>query len=244
MARIRERLDRLLSRRDFDGARRHLQYWMSEARACGDTQGELLVLSEYIGFCRKAGDRDGAMESIKAALGLLESIGLKGTITGGTVCVNAATALNAFGENERALQLFERARTAYEAGGADDALLGGLYNNMGLTCSALREYDKAMALFTRALAHMERVAGGAPERAITCLNMANLIEAQVGMEAGESRIYALLDRAAELLDDPAIPHDGYYAFVCEKCAPTFEYYGYFADAARFAEEAERIYAGY
>jgi hypothetical protein len=46
-----------------------------------------------------------------------------------------------------------------------------------------------------------------------------------------------------LLDDPALEHDGYYAFVCDKCAPTLEYYGYFDDARRIREEAERIYAG-
>ena len=35
---------------------------------------------------------------------------------------------------------------------------------------------------------------------------------------------------------------GYYAFVCEKCAPVFEYYGYFLTADRFRETAEKIYA--
>ena len=34
---------------------------------------------------------------------------------------------------------------------------------------------------------------------------------------------------------------GYYAFVCEKCAPTFEYYGYFLAAQDLNERAE---AGY
>ena len=37
--------------------------------------------------------------------------------------------------------------------------------------------------------------------------------------------------------------DGYYAFVCEKCAPTFDYYGWFAEAEKLNGEAARIYAG-
>ena len=62
-------------------------------------------------------------------------------------------------------------------------------------------------------------------------------------QAGEGAIYALLEQASELLGRPELPRDGYYAFVCEKCAPTFDYYGWFAEAAALKEEAERLYAG-
>ena len=37
--------------------------------------------------------------------------------------------------------------------------------------------------------------------------------------------------------------DGYYAFVCEKCAPVFDYYGYFVTARKLAEQSRRIYEG-
>lgn len=241
--RIREKLDAYMGRRDYAGAKRHLLYWLQEARACGDLRGELMLRNELIGFCRKNGDRDGALEHIEAALALLDALELRGGVTEGTTCVNAATALNAFSENKRALALFERARSAYESAAADPALLGGLYNNMALACAALRQYDEALSLYEKALQQMEQVESGAPERAITCLNMANLIEDWLGMEAGERRVYALLDQAEAMLDAPGVPHDGHYAFVCEKCAPTFEYYGYFARARQLNEEAVRIYAG-
>jgi len=90
-------------------------------------------------------------------------------------------------------------------------LLGGLYNNMGLCCAALGRYDEAMALYGRAMAQMGQVAHGALEQAVTCLNMANLIENRDGMEAGEGRIYDLMERAVALLDGPELPRDGYYA---------------------------------
>ena len=88
---------------------------------------------------------------------------------------------------------------------------------------------------------METVPAGVLEQAITCLNMADAVAAQLGQEEGEARIFELLDRADELLHDKSAPHNGYYAFVCEKCAPTFSYYGYFAVAEELQREAKEIY---
>ena len=41
---------------------------------------------------------------------------------------------------------------------------------------------------------------------------------------------------------PGLPRNGYYAFVCEKCAPTFDYFGRFAFAAELRAVSEEIYA--
>ena len=51
----------------------------------------------------------------------------------------------------------------------------------------------------------------------------------------------LLDEAEALLNTPSVPRDGYYAFVCEKCAPSFEYYGYFLTAEDLKERSKKIY---
>ena len=243
--RIRDKLDACMSRRDYAGAERHLRYWLEEARAGRDRRGELMVLNELVGHYRKTGNRDGAMTCADAALGLVDALDLAGSISEGTTCANIATMMNAFGENAQAIALFGRASEAYESSPATEpALLGGLYNNMALTCAALKRWDEAAALYDKAMEQMARAPHGALEQAITCLNMANLIEDRDGMEAGGARIYDLLDRASALLDTEGIPHDGYYAFVCEKCAPTFDYYGYFADAQRMRGEAAHIYEGH
>ena len=76
---------------------------------------------------------------------------------------------------------------------------------------------------------------------MTCLNRADVIDRRDGMEAGEARIAELMDRAAALLRGDGFPRDGYYAFVCEKCAPTFDYYGYFLVADDLNERARAIY---
>ena len=242
--RIIAKMDEYMSRRDYAGAEKHLLYWLEEARLSGDRRGELMLRGELVGHYRKTGERDKAFESAEAALRLVEELDFGDTISAGTTYVNVATAMNAFGENERAMALFEKARPIYEGSTAiRPGLLGGLYNNMALTCVSLKRYDEAFALYEKAMAQMEKAPAGALEQAITCLNLANLVEERDGMEKGEKAVFDLVDRAATLLDSPELTHDGYYAFVCEKCVPTFEYYGYFADATRFAEEAKRIYEG-
>ena len=240
--RVIEKMDEYMSRRDYAGAERHLLYWLAEAQLGGDKRGELLIRNELVGHYRKVGDRDKALENGDKALALLDELDFDGTISSGTTYTNVATACNAFGENQRALALFEKARAVYEAAPRTrPELLGGLYNNMALTCVALEQFDRAFTLYDMAMDAMGQVPGGVLEQGITCLNMANAVEAQEGMEAGEHRIYELVDRAWELLDDPSAPRDGYYAFVCEKCAPTFSYYGYFAAAEELNERAKQIY---
>ncbi len=240
--RIAEKLDECMSRRDLSGAERLLTYWLEEARACGDGRGELMVLNELIGHYRKTSQREPALSCIRDALDLLARLSMEDTLSAGTTCVNAGTALNSFGEHDRALSLFERALSIYRRGeGVTPSLLGGLYNNMGLALSSLSRHDEALAAFDHAMEQMRRVTCGELEQAITCLNMADTLSARDGMPGAEPSVFPLVERAAELLRTPGIPHDGYYAFVCEKCAPSLEYYGWFADAQEFREEARAIY---
>ena len=204
--RIIEKMDEYMSRRDYAGAERHLLYWLAEAQLGGDKRGELLVRNELVGHYRKVGNREKALESGDEALRLLDELDFGGTISSGTTYTNVATACSAFGENQRALALFEKARTVYESTPRTaPELLGGLYNNMALACVALGQFDRAFDLYDKAMDAMSKVPGGVLEQAITCLNMANAVEARDGMEAGEHRIFDLMDRAWELLDDPSAP---------------------------------------
>ena len=214
----------------------------SEAKLGRDKRGQLLIRNELVGHYRKAGDRDKAFASAEEALRLLEELDFSDNISAATTYTNVATAFNAFGENERSLSLFEKARAVYEASPRTSPdLLGGLYNNMALTCTALGRYAEAFTLYDQAMDVMARVPAGVLEQAITCLNRADTLAAQLGMEQAEGQINDLLDQAWDLLQDPAAPHDGYYAFVCEKCAPAFSYYGYFLAAQELQDTAKAIY---
>ena len=305
--RVVEKLDDYMSRRDYAGAERHLLYWLDEALALGDRRGELLVRNELIGHFRKTGDGPRALENARAALQLVDDLDFGDTISAGTTYVNAATACSAFGDDERAYELFGKAMEVYEASAATAPhLIGGLCNNRAIACVALGRFDEADALYQRALEAMCKVKNGELEQAITYLNMADAVVARArareracgqagsalrggeapvmeeprgavasgplpesaGMpdgapadasekdapaaedpfdlvfdEACEARVEKLLDTAFALLDEPHIPRDGYYAFVCEKCAPTFARYGYFLADAELRGRAQAIYGG-
>ena len=241
--RIIEKMDEYMARRDYAGAERHLLYWLSEAEMGGDRRGRLMVLGELVGHYRKTGQREKCLARAGEALKLIEAMDYGRTVSAGTAWVNVATAYSAFQMPEQALTYFEKARAVYEENAAAPQLLGGLYNNMALVCATLGRYAEAHALYDRAMACMAEVPGGALEQAISCLNRADAVAAERGSEEGEAEIASLLDRAWELLHSPGVPQNGYCAFVYEKCAPSFGYYGRFMDASELKKEAEELYEG-
>ena len=87
---------------------------------------------------------------------------------------------------------------------------------------------------------MSQSQDGAPEVAITYLNMASAAEAQFGLLDADERIQEYLDKAEQLLEAHQ-NRDGNYAFVCEKCATVFDYYGRFFFANELKERSRRIY---
>ena len=242
--RVLEKLDEYMQHRDFSGAERHLLYWLDEARAGNDLQGQLLMCNEMIGFYRKSEMREKAYAAIEEAQDLLRRLNLSDSLSAGTAYVNAATAYSAFGEEEKALALFSEARRIYENSiGVGPELLGGLYNNMGISCAALNRFSEARSLYELALTQMRKVKGSEPEQAITYLNMADAIDAEFQAGADAAQISELLQEAKRLILDPELERNGYYAYVCEKCAPGFQYYGDEETAARLERSAEEIYAG-
>lgn len=244
IGRVIEKLDEYLGRNDYDSAERHLKYWLDEATSLNDGRGKLTVLNELIGLYRKTSKENEALLSAKSTLELAENLGLQGSIVMGTTLVNAATAYKAFDKAAEALTLYQNAKIIYEAQlESDDNRLGGLYNNMALAVMETGDYDKAEELFNKAISVMERVRDGELEIAVTYCNLADLAVARNGIENSEQEITALLERAEELLNTATLPRNGYYAFVCEKCAPTFGYYGWFAFENELNNRAVRIYEG-
>ena len=242
--RISEKVNECMARKDYAGVERVLLYWLEEAKAGRDLRGQLMIRNEMVGHYRKTGEREKAHESAEDAIRLIREMDWEDSISAGTSWVNIATAYHSFGELEEALAFFEKAQAVYERSpGTDPSLLGGLYNNMGLACAALKDFARAQLLYDKALEAMKSVPNGELEQAITCLNLAEMVEARDGPEKGEKEIYSLLDRAESLLESPGVPRDGYYAYVCEHCAPTFAHYGYFAEAGILKERAEKIYDG-
>ena len=241
--RILTKLDEHLHRNDYVGAERHLLYWLEEARLANDGRAQLLVCNELMGLYRKQGQEEEAVRMMQTALDTVEQLGIGQQVGAATTYLNAATVCKAFGRAAQGLPLFEKARTIYERElEPTDHRLAGLYNNMALALTDVRRYDEAEALNRRAIDIMLTHPDGAPEAAITYLNMASAAEAQLGLEAAEETIATHLQTARALLEGHQ-SRDGNYAFVCEKCATVFGYYGHFAYAKELSERARDIYEG-
>ena len=258
--RVIEKMNEYMSRRDYAGAERHLLYWLAEAQLGRDPDGMLVLRNEMVGHYRKTGQKDKAMESAEEALSLLAELGISDAIVAGTTYVNIATACNAFGEYERSLELFEKARAVYEGSEyVEPQLLGGLYNNMALTCAALGRYEEALELYegeNRIFELVERaqellenkgreiLGPGWPLTDDVENEPADTDGADMPAVSGGDNATADKDGAGSALRGKSREERariGYFAFVCEKCAPTFDHYGYFLAAEALKETAERIY---
>lgn len=235
--------DEYLSKNDYEGAEKHLKYWWLEADNGNDDRGKLLICNELMGLYRKLGRCEEAKEYAQKALALVKELKLDDTIGGATAYLNSGTVYKAFGEPEKSLSYFEQAKNIYEKElPSDDVRKAGLYNNMALTLVDLKKYSEAKMLYNNALVIVNASEQGKPDAAITYLNMADCAEAELGGEEAEPLIQEYLDKAEELLNSvPDTQKGGYYAFVCEKCAPTFEYYGYFLTAKELEKRAKGIY---
>ena len=241
--RILSKLDGYLNKNDYISAEKHLVYWLSEAQANNDLRTELLIRNELMGLYRKLGNSDEALRCADAAVEKIELMNISHQVGAATTFLNCATVYKAFGMASKAVPLFEKAREVYENElDRNDKRLGGLYNNMALALVDQGKYTLAQELYEKAISVMQSAEDGSLEIAITYLNMASAEDARLGTLEAEDAICFYLEKARVLLDSHATK-DGYYAFVCEKCASVFGYYGYFLYENELKERARKIYEG-
>ncbi len=235
-------LDHILSKNDYSGACEFLENWVTTAKEHNDNKVLFSLCNECIGIYRKIGNKENCYKYCEKTLELVAFLNLDSTVSGATAFVNCATAYKAFGEAEKSIAYFERAVTLYEKLlPENDPRLAGLYNNFALSLVDLKEYKKAFALYEKAINVLDANPRHNLEQAVTYLNMANGLEAQKGLENVCEEIDLLLDKAEKVLDEKHSETDGNYAFVCEKCAPTFGYYGRFLYENKLKERARVIY---
>lgn len=241
-SRVLEKLDEHLGRNDYDSAEKLLIYWLGEAEEGRDKKGQLTVENELMGLYRKTNRKEKALESVKKALSLVDEIGLGENVVSGTTFTNAATVYKAFSLPEESIKMFQKAKIIYEKElKSEDSRLGGLYNNLGLTLTDLKRFDEAEKYYNKAIEVMSQNKNGELEIAITYLNLCDLFYTKLGSEESEKTVDELIEKAYDLLNKDYLPRNGYYAFVCEKCAPTFGYYGRFVYETILKKRAEEIY---
>ncbi|MBP5609852.1 MAG: tetratricopeptide repeat protein [Clostridia bacterium] len=237
-----DKLDRALAHGDTAEGMRLLDYWLREAAALGDEDGELSLASEMMGLSRRTNEKDKGLAAVARGLELLEKSGLSDTVSGATVLLNAATTKKHFGDAAGALPLYSRAERVYLARlPAGDGRLGGLYNNYASSLAETGDRKKAEEYYEKALAVMEQLgADGRTGVAVTSVNLADFYATGDDPDRDE-KINAALERAWTSLDAPDAPRDGEYAFVSSKCAPAFSYYGWFVAAAELEKRMREIH---
>ncbi len=240
--RILLKLDFYFAKNDYDGAERHLKYWLDEAISSNDNRTKLLICNELIGLSRKVGNESQTFQFTALALQTLDELNMRNSISAATTYINVATAHKAFGKAAESLPFFELARSIYEKElDTSDSRLGGLYNNLALSLVDLCRFKEAYEYYNKAINVMQYAKNGELEQAITYLNIASALENEKGLLDADEEISDNLQRAQELLDIHSSSTDGYYAFVCEKCASVFGYYGHFMYEKELKERADRIY---
>ena len=124
MQEVIQECDRLFNAENMVELGEHLRKWREEARRIGDREAELGILSELMGHYRMLGDRERGLMAVRDGFALLGQIGIAGSVTAGTILINGATALQAFGDVDGALNYYKEAFRCYGAhldpGGSPD----------------------------------------------------------------------------------------------------------------------------
>lgn len=221
------------------GAR--LEGWLHDARIGGDWRSELTVLSELLGQYRRSGEQEKGLAAVDAALELIRAHGMGSTVSGATVMLNAATTLKCFSRAAQSLPIFAHVCRVFAAKlDPGDYRFAGLYNNMALSCADTGDIDGAERYFELAMQVISACEHPENDMAVTLCNMAEMYGRR---DSEDRRVEQCLESAWGKLNAPTLPRDGYHAFTVSKCAPCFDYFGFFIYAKELRERAENIYVG-
>lgn len=241
VARVIEKLDALFSTNDLDGAGRLLEYWEREARNLSDMRGLLEILNEEIGYFRRTADRERALAAVEEAFEIIEQNGLEDNASSGTVYLNGATTMKAFGKVREAMPYYAKAKEIYDRSlDQNDYKMAAFYNNISSAYAELGDTQNAEKACYSAIAILKSKDGYNGEIAVTLVNLAHMYH---DADPFDERIYDLMEQAWSLLTHESNQKDGNFAFLCSKCYPSFGFFGYFEYEKHLRELTEKIYAG-
>ena len=234
-------LDSFFAREDLSGAGEYLRAVYSETERDGDDRGNLTVLNEMIGFFRQTGEGEEALKAINEALVLIEKTGIADEISGATIYLNCATTLKCFGKSGEAMKYYEKTQAVYDKKlDKNHPLVAGLYNNKALALQDLGKAEESEKCFRKAIEITLADSTNALETAVSYVNLAHLIFEENPLD---EEINELLDKAFAILMNPHYYSFPKYALTCRKCAPSYGYFGRFADEKLLNERADEVYAG-
>ena len=236
-----QELDALYEQGRDSQAERFLEAQREKASLAGDWRGELSMLSELMGQYRRSKNEEKGLMAVEDGLRLIREHNMGQTLSGATVMLNAATTMKCFGRAADSIPVFCHVCRVYaQKLDPTDYRFAGLYNNMALSYADVADYAQAEQYFRLALGVIRYCEAPGNDMAVTYCNLAEMYDKQ---NPEDKRVGECVEQAWELLNDPKLPRDGYHAFTISKCAPSFDYLGYFLYAKELKERAAKIYAG-
>ena len=233
---ILQEYDDFVGMRDYERGGEFLELAAEAAGQEGDAHAELIVLNELIGHYRKNDDKEKCLVAIDKTLKAIEEYGSGCELCVGTAYINIGTGYTRFGNPKLALQFFEKAEEIYSVLlNPRDPKWGGLLNNAAAAYEAAGDYAEAKERFERAFRLMSALDKN-EDAAVSLVNLAELAE----LTGSSDMIKSYLDRAYYLLDIVR-ERGGYYAFLCEKCAPAFLHFGDEKRGEKLLQRAAAIY---
>ena len=218
-----DRLDDHLFDNDMKGVKECLSFWEREAKKLNDERGLLTVLNESVGFFRRSGKKDSALNAVKECLFLVDKLDLSKTLSGATIFINLATTLSSFGQSKEALELYDKAALCFEKADRKESYeFASLLNNKAATLYGLSRYDEAKKDWLYAIDILKSIGYHDGEIAISLLMLSHLTFDSDG--TAYEKVESLLDEAWEYLNSNNQPKDERYAEVLRKCIPSFEYF--------------------
>ena len=209
--RVFDKLNDLFSRNDLAGVGKTLDFWESEARSLGDERGLLEILNEKIGYYRRTGDEQKGTAAISEAFELIEKRGVGDPISSGTIYLNGATTMKAFGKAQAAMIYYEKARALYESHlGTKDYRLAALYNNVSSAYKDIGDYLSAEMSCIKAIDILDGKEDCLGEIAVSLINLAHVYYDQDPLD---ERIYGIMDKAWDHLKSDKNRLDGDFAFI-------------------------------
>lgn len=237
-------IDRLYARGDAESAARVMEEYAEKAKKYGDINGELSAVNELLGNYRMNGKKEKGLAAAERCFELLKAAQIGGSVSAGTILINLATALCAFGENEKALRCYTDACRCYGANmPADDLRFAPLYNNMASVYEKNGDFGSAETYYKRAAEILSAHPGKSENLLDLAVSFINLAQLYQTLDPADERIAEYAEKAMEIFGREEIPHNYYYAHTAGKCAGAFGYLGYFAFENELKELEKLIYSG-
>ena len=209
----------------------HLRFWRNEAKSINDIKGELSILNEMIGHYRMTNNKSEGLQAVDSAMKIIEELSFNLTPNIGTIILNAATALSAFGNYPKAFELYKKTEEIYNNSlDTKQELYAGLWNNMAHTLEKMGDSHGAQITYQKAIEVLSRL-GMLADLAVAYVNLAGLYFYSI---KDKEKSLEALTFSLDIFNSNVIKKDSYYAHTCKKCAGAFNDMG-------FPEIAEDLY---